>query len=186
MFLTDYHDVEMTMLSQESVVSSIFFEYTPHTKTEHITFRDKIMQAIEKASCLKWLNDRESLELDFTTSLHNLFSISDLSFDFGTYLDRVLAKSSNAQIKDVDVIIEKIDALMLGKPDLLQLTNGHDLVETLAKYFREINKKNIPTERTIASALRMMYDFEYFANTQLYGDLQKWAMHHSTVLFDDI
>lgn len=186
MFLTDYHDVEMTMLSQQKILNAMLFEYTELPKTEHIAFRDKIMQAIEKTSYLKWLNDREHLELEFATSLQELFCTADLSFDFATYLDRVLAKSSNTQLKDVDVIIKKINKLMLQQPDLLQLTNGHDLVRTLAKYFREINKKRTPTEDTLASGMRLSYDFNCFEDSQLYDDLQKWAKSHSTILFDTI
>ena len=42
MFLTDFHDIEVTMLSQEVVLSSLVFEFTDFPKSQHLQFRNNI------------------------------------------------------------------------------------------------------------------------------------------------
>ena len=65
MFLTDYHDVEMTMVSQNNVLSAVLYEYTDLPKGEHLQLRDEILKCIEMVGYLKWLNDKEDLGLMF-------------------------------------------------------------------------------------------------------------------------
>lgn len=183
-FLTDFHDIEITMLAQDSVLNSLLFEFTNDPKERHLQFRDNMLKAIEMVGYLKWLNDKENLVLKFSSSgFQDLVLFANFEINFNQYLQRVLVKSTNAKIKDKKVINKKISELIKLKPDLMQLTNGHDLLTIFAKYFREKTTRKGFSDEKIVSALRMTFSFEYFKKTNLYDNLNAWSIHHKTELF---
>lgn len=98
MFLTDYHDIELTMLSQNDVLSALIFEYTKIPQSEHLEFRNNILKSIEMISYLKWLNDKDNLKLDFSSGFQDLLSFTNFEIDFTQYLSRVFSKSQNNNI----------------------------------------------------------------------------------------
>ena len=182
-FLTDYHDIEMMTLIEDDILHKVLHEYTNIPKNEHITFRDKVLNSIKKISYLKWLNDRESLELNFKkTNILPLISFNNFSLDFDTYLSRLLTKSENARIKDSTIISQKTDELSQKNVDLFQLTNGHDALNLFAKYIREKSKRKL-AEDSIPSALRMLYTNVHFRQTNLHKALSEWANENNTQLF---
>lgn len=182
-FLTDFHDIEMTMLAQDEVLHAILFEYTDIHKNNHYTFCDNILETIQQISYLKWLNDRENLELTFKKiGFQDLISISNFRFNFNEYLSRVLAKSDNATIKDKALILEKINELNQLNPDLFQLTNGHDALQVFAKYFREKGNKGL-SDSDVASAFRIVFTNAHFRETNLHKSLETWANENNTQLF---
>lgn len=138
MFLTDFHDIEITMLSQNIVLNSFVFEFIDFAREDHIKFRNDMMKSIEFIGYLKWLNEIENLELKFSSiGFQYLISFVDININFTKYLERVISKSNNAKINDETIIKEKINVLMASNPELMQLTNGHDLLNTFAIYFKE-------------------------------------------------
>ena len=135
-------------------------------------------------SYLKWLNDREDLEYKFSSvGFQDLISFDIYNIDFEQYFSRVISKSNNAKIVDKSVVNEKIIALFGKKPDLMQLTNGHDLLNTLAKYFREKTNHKGLSDENIASSFRMTFTFECFQLTELYQKLIRWSSENNTELF---
>ena len=186
MFLTDSHDIEMTMLSQNTILDAFVFEFTEILKSEDaIAFLTKIMKSFEMVSYLKWLNDKESLCLNFaSTSFLNLISFESFDTNFSQYLMRVFSKSPNAIIKDEQLIREKITSLMELEPNLLQLTNGHDLLKVLAKYFKEKTKHTwLDNDKIIASTLRIAFTSTHFQATNLYQELENWSLENGVVIF---
>lgn len=181
MFLTDYHDIEMTMLAEDTVLNALIFEFTDIPKTDHITFRNKIIKTIEKISYLKWLNDRENLELKFKkVGFQHL--ISNFNIDFSQYLSRVLSNSDNATLRDEVIILQKISDLATLNLDLLQLTNGHDTLQAFSQVFREQGNKGV-SDKDIARSFRMTYTIAHFQKTNLYEALNNWANQNNTALF---
>jgi hypothetical protein len=139
MFLTDFHDIEITMLNHESVLNALIFEFSDLAKGQHIQLKEKIIESISLLSCFKWLNWRERLELDLTSGFQDLISFVNLTIDLDQYISRAISKSSQPRLTDKEQIIEKVNELKNSNPNMLQVTNGHDLLNALAKYFREIN-----------------------------------------------
>lgn len=181
MLLTDYHDIEMMMLAEDTVLSALIFECTDIPKTDHINFRNKVIKTIEKISYLKWLNDRENIRLKFkNVGFQNL--ISNFNIDFSQYLSRVLSNSNNATLKDEAAILQKMSDLVTLNPDLLQLTNGHDTLQTFSQIFREKGNKGI-SDKDIARSFRMTYTIAHFRKTNLYEALNDWANQNNTELF---
>ena len=142
MFLTDLHDIEITILNFEQILNAIVFEYSNIKKDNHLIIKNEFIETIKHISFLKLLNDKDNLELNFSSGFQDLISFSNKKIDFEQYLNRVIAKSPNAVIKDKDKLKEMIILIENSEPDLLQITNGHDLLNSFAKYFREEEKRN--------------------------------------------
>ncbi len=183
MFLTDFHDIEITMLNYEPVLNSLVFEYTNLSKDKHKKFRDDLIQSITLVGYTKLLNALENLELTFTAGFQDLISFANLTIDFDQYIGRILAKSPNARITSKATLIEKVIALRQNNPDLLQLTNGHDLLNTFAKYFRDIEGRNGTSGDTLATSIRMIFNSEAFTFTNLFSSLLEWQETKETQLF---
>jgi hypothetical protein len=183
MFLTDLHDIEMTMLNFEPILNAIVFEYSNLDKSQHLAFKNKLLEVIKHISYLKLLNDKENLELTFSSGFQDLISFANQKIDLDQYLDRVVAKSPNALIKDKEILKAKIDTIEQQDPDLLQITNGHDLINSFAKYFREEEKRNGLSGDNLEATLRMLFNIEFFSQTNLYQQLDNWKNQNNVQIF---
>jgi hypothetical protein len=183
MFLTDFHDIEISMLSHEPILNSLVFEYAKLPKDKHIELREKVIESIISIGYLKWLNFKENLEFDFTAGFHDLISFVNQDIDFEQYVDRVLSKSKNARPISKEVIFEKVDKLRALNPDKMQLTNGHDLLNAFAKYFREECQQKGLSGENLACSVRMLFNYNFFAETNLYSELAEWQLEFETELF---
>ena len=183
MFLTDFHDMEVSMLSHEPILNSLVFEYSDLPKNKHIELREKVLESIILVSYLKWLNFKENLEFEFTAGFHDLVSFVNLNIDFDQYLDRVISKSKNARLTSKELILKKIDELKALNPDKMQLTNGHDLLNMFAKYFREECQQNGLSGDNLACSVRMLFNLNFFVETNLYSELTRWQIEFETELF---
>lgn len=183
MFLTDLHDIEMTMLNFEPILNAIVFEYSNLDKSQHLAFKNKLLEVIKHISYLKLINDRENLELTFSSGFQDLISFANQKIDLDQYLDRVIAKSPNALIKDKEILKVKIEAIEQQDPDLLQITNGHDLLNSFAKYFREEEKRSGLSGENLEATLRMLFNIDFFSQTNLYQQLDNWKNQNNIQIF---
>lgn len=183
MFLTDLHDIEMTMLGFEPILNAIVFEYSNIDKRQHSIFRSNVISTIKHISYLKLLNDRENLELSFRIGFQDLILFTNQKIDFEQYLDRVIISSPNAVVKDKFLLKEKVSLIEQSDPDLLQITNGHDLLNSFAKYFTEKENRNDVSSKALEASLRMLFNFDYFRQTQLYQELSNWQIKNNVEIF---
>jgi len=183
-FLTDYHDVEMMILAEKDVLFSVLSNYADiSSRSDCIVLRDKLLNIIEKISYLKWLNDREVLKFKFEgIGFQHLISLTDFQLNFNQYFSNLLSKSTNAVIKDLTVILQKINELIPKNPDLLQLTNGHDAAHVFSKYLTSKQTKGISNEG-LEKILKSAFSYTYFQRTNLYQALSEWADENNTQLF---
>lgn len=173
-FLTDQHDIEMTMLFQEEILNALIFECTNLTQDKHQIFRNKMMDLIKSIGLLKWLNDRENLKLKFKPAFHDLIKFDDNTIDMAQFINRVLSKSPNAVVNDKEELKQKIELLEQRNPDLYQLTNGHDLLKVFAKFFREKQNQRSITDEDLASSIRMLFSTTHFSNTHIFYEISNW------------
>ncbi len=183
MFLTDLHDIEITMLNFEPILNAIVFEYSSIDKDQHVNFRNNLLDTIKHISYLKLLNDKENLELTFSSGFQDLISFANQKIDLEQYLARVIAKSPNAAIKDKDVLKERVISIEQSDPDLLQITNGHDILNSFAKYFREEEKRNGISGETLEASLRMLFNCDFFRQTELFQQLSNWQNQNNVEIF---
>ena len=182
MFLTDYHDIEMTIISEDEVFSAVVHEYLGEKKENHATIKDNIIKTIEQLSYLKWLNDIEKLEFSFEAGFQDLISFAELKIEFSEYFKRVVtgdvckiagevAKKHNA----FDIVLNKIDTLKVLNPHPLHLCNGHDFMKCFSKYINDSSNKRGLNDDTILSIFRALYRNELFVKTNLYKSIKQWA-----------
>ena len=183
MFLTDFHDMEMLLISEDEVFSSIIFEYTSLTKDRHSEVRTSIMISIELIGYLRWLNEIEKLEYDFNCGFQDLISFSNLEIDFSQYFARILSKSPNAKLTDITIVVKKIKLLKETNPNYFQLTNGHDFIKALSRYVKDSGSGRGISEENVNSSLRMAFTFEHYKLTHLFSDTKSWSEMKSCNLY---
>ena len=185
MFLTDFHDMEMTMVVADEVFGHVVAEHADVSHevstavAKQTALRLKIMRAIEDVSYLKWLNAQDDLNLCFaTTGFVDLGIFSDTGLPFETYFNRVVGKSPKAKIKDFSVIQGKIAEFRLRDPHPFFLCNGHDFMTALAGYMRQNWKKQGIKDDKMAGYFRLAFTKNHWQQTQLYADTLLWAAQH--------
>jgi hypothetical protein len=176
MFLTDQHDIEMCMISEDNIFETIVIEFTDIPILENILVRNKILKLIEQISLLKWLNEIENLEIKFEgTGFQDLITFQNNTIDFNEYFSRLISKSPNAKIIDIKVIKTKIEDLKAKNPNPFQLCNGHDFIKALSQFLREKGKTKNLNDDLISSIFRINYSNDLFSKTDLYSKTKEWA-----------
>lgn len=183
LFLTDYHDMEMYLISEDEVFSALIFEYTSHTRDKHQEVRNNIMKSIEQIGLLKWLSDKENLEYKFEAGFQDLISFTNLEIDLTQYFSRVLSKSPDAKLLDISIVLEKLNAIKRTNPDSFQLCNGHDFMKALAQYVREKGEGRSLSDEIISSSFRMTFTAAHFQKTTLFNETKSWADSNSCILY---
>ncbi len=183
MFLTDQHDIETTMLNFKPVLNALVFEYSSKKEDEHEQLKSQLIDIILSLSSLKLINERDSIGLNFSPGFQDLVSFANSSFDLEQYITRVLGKSESATITDIPSIIRMVNDVRETNPEKLQITNGHDLLNIFAKYFREIEGRNGIKGEQLETSLRMVFTKEMFEETKLYENLNEWQQNNTTELF---
>lgn len=183
MFLTDQHDIETTMLNFKPVLNALVFEFSTKKEDEHEALKDNLIQIISSLSYLKLLNEKESLRLSFSSGFQDLISFANQNIDLDQYISRCISKSPDALITDSALILEKLALLRESNYDKMHLTNGHDLLNVFAKYFREIEGRNGTNGEQLETALRMIFTKKMFEETNLYSELNVWSVANETQLF---
>jgi len=183
-FLTDYHDVEMMILAETDVLFSVLSNYADiSSRNACFILRDKLLKIIEKISYLKWLNDRENFKFTFDgIGFQHLISLTGSQLDFNQYFSNLLSNSPDAAIKDLTIILQKINALIPNSPDLLQLTNGHDAAHVFSKYLTSKQPTAVSTDN-VEKILKLAFSHAHFQRTNLYQSLVAWANKNDTQLF---
>lgn len=171
-FLTDCHDMEMTIIKDDPTFESLMHEAMVHNYAE---FRGRVISTIENLSLLKWLNMRESLELNFRPSFSPLISCAHWNMSIEDYIDWVLAKSPQARNTSRASLLSKMDTLRLNNPDCWQLTNGHDFFRCASKYLKDVYGMNHMNEDSLHAFARVAYSLDRFKTTTLYTNISHWC-----------
>jgi hypothetical protein len=182
-FLTDFHDMEMILASEDDVFGALVFEFTDFTKDKHSEIRNNIMISIEQISYLKWLNEKEHLGFQVDASFQDLISFGKLEVDFDQYFKRVLSKSPNATITNKEIVLQKMKTLKEQNPDSFQLCNGHDFIKALSQFVREKGDGRMIKDENISSSFRMTYTLPMFKKTKLFTDTKSWAGLNNCLLY---
>ena len=185
-FLTDFHDIEMTIISEDECFSSVVSEFTDLKIESHPSLRDDMIQTIEQVSLLKWLNEIENLEIVFKeVSFQDLVSFEGLIINFNEYFNRLLSKSPNAKTLNKESIISKVKVLKSRNPHKFHLCNGHDFIKIFSKYLRDYGKVKGLGDEMVSSILRIKYKKEDFLKTSLYVKIKQWSEYKNCDILVD-
>lgn len=182
LFLTDFHDAEMLMLSCDTAFESVVSEYLPLRRADFAALRDCLLESIAFLGAIRWINNNDSLELNFKgIGLANFYSAADFVLDKIKCVEEIESRSPN---KTRSLQLIEVDSKLFDFLDRYNLCNGHDFEKAFAlhvnaKYPRV---KGIKDE-DIGKALRMAYRKEDFATTKLYESLKNWEFETGYALF---
>jgi len=163
-FLTDFHDAEMMLVSCNPVLNAIFREYLPQENNTDL-LRTKILQSIAFIGSLRWINELECLELNFKNlGLAEYYDVRNFCLRKEMYLETIIKRSPR---KKREVTCEEVLGKVANITDFLNLCNGHDFLNVFSIYVNANSKKGTKSEE-ISRAFRVSYRLEDFKQTRLF------------------
>jgi len=185
LYLTDASDTETTILTS-LVLNSILSEYGQDEKIEGKNVLQILLDSAKILGSLRLINEREGLNLKFNELNFSKFvNKPNLKIDIDEMIKTVFNNSKRQDLK-IEDFKEKINQVLSQNHDLLQLCNGHDLVEllsiSLTKLLGNKGQQDVKIE-TLESSLRISYRFEDFKLTKLYASIIEWEKENNKQVF---
>lgn len=183
LFLTDFHDIEMTILSvSEEFESSLKAECCLQTTTPLV---EKVAKDLKSLSYLRLYNEvtvadkeLEGVKLDginFNGITYSAFYDGENAITWEQCLEHVKSTCNNSRLEHYPTTeMIKLFADSYIDPDLKQLTRGHDLVFALQVRLQKLNRKNSLGYKELCLILRTTCSRERFERTDLYHQLNEW------------
>lgn len=180
-FYSDCHDMEITILAKTDIMKTLLWSL-------HINFKGiksnslfkKIEEELFVLSMSKWFNIRG----------HYNFKISNLGLQPKSTINRKLAIADllpgikpGKTCKYTAFPVAKFESFINNspKPDLDQITNGHDFLARLAVELK-YNYSHQSCEDTLRAKINELFTSNMAHNTDLYTDIKKWADRRSLKL----
>lgn len=178
LFLTDYHDAEMLMLSGYGTVILAMLYNLDITKFPSF---ESLMKDIESISYLKLYNSIYDLRINFGKTDIAPFYTGKAPLDYFAYTTKLFSKSANIgkQVSD-STIINFACSRNYNVDGLLQLINGHDLFDVVYQVIRLSYRQNLK-KKAVANQMRKIYTWYRFKETSLYDSLNKWFLSHGYI-----
>lgn len=185
-FLTDFHDAEMMIVSCDKAYHEVAAEYLREEK-EPYALREKILKSIAFIGGIRWINVSESSDVSESLGLNfeglglgNFYKGETLTLDEDNCLSEIIKRSPKRKkeisISDVRLKIQNVS-------DFLNLCNGHDFQKAFAFCVSSFHSKKRVNDAEIGKAFRIAYRFEDFQKTDLYKQLKEWSKEQSRSLF---
>lgn len=171
-FLTDNHDLE-TMLLTEEAEEKICHKFISEWKKGIFL---EVMKDILNVSYIKWFCSMRSVSIDLKT-LKKLGKIyfGDKPIRLQDCINALTGVKGNSQLQQKDVD-EFINQNSVSDSDIKQITNGHDFCKALSLKINNFNGKGTKgiSEKDIDLCLTMAYTLDHFKDTDLYKKILKW------------
>lgn len=184
LFLTDTHDVETLMLT-DNVIRSICNE-TRCTTTEDI--KTLAINNIIIFSFIRYYNDevivrgKKGEGLNFKNLKLPDYDLKKPEKDKTFWLNKVKSHAGNKLKKsfpseyDFDNFVTKHT---ISPTDYMKFVNGHDLVSSLCRVIHAIEPKTSSYgEDKIAMIMRTAYTIDEFSKTNIYKGIDSWARNN--------
>jgi hypothetical protein len=172
-FLTDYHDIEMTMLSFTDVSYNAWSDFFLQDDVEEIM--SDVLQNAAYMAYIRWYNQKNQCKLSFKNlDFTDIFKVQSgkIVQDCKKIPDVLNQRSTH---KTESLTSEEIDMFIQGNQtdDLFNLCNGHDVTALIALILEDKIRRNISQE-DCSNVLRECFQLNHFKQTRLYGDLLSW------------
>ncbi len=203
LFVTDEHDIEVMMIKTKALETIINIYCSKKSinvfeKNIGTSIREKVYSLGKEVGYLKLANKIYDLGLVFKPQKpdgkqikYSKFTCSQTLNFLGKdkLVDTVINYSNNKSenIKDKDIILEKVQEIEKNDYDLLQLINGHDLsnfIYLLMKKVLKSKNKMLVDFNSVEDSLILAYELDYFRKTQLYEDIKNWEEKKNTQIFN--
>jgi hypothetical protein len=179
--VTDFHDLDLTIFAS-SALDRYIAEHADMDllkngfESDLRTVRDRVVNASLPLGYCRFMSERRNLDLYFKDLKHDQFvSSNDLSVDSASLVAELISRSSTScTLNELQTYIGSEAA---RQHDPYQLANGHDVAAILGIALRKL----LATRRTVQTwaseveaGLRLAFDWEAIAGTNLYGCLRAW------------
>lgn len=177
LFLTDYHDAEMLELSSNDVLTYIWNKYAPSCLMPNNILLS-ICSELLPLSMLKWYNIDHGLHIKFD-NVKIGSSFYNGVFDYDEYENKLFSRPENNDKKPCEADLQIWSDS--NSPNLMQVTNGHDAVDTLYEKIRNVNKQNLP-KKEFSRNIRNSYPKDEFIKTNLAKSISSWATNNHAIM----
>ncbi|GAA06607.1 hypothetical protein CTM83_00265 [Photobacterium leiognathi subsp. mandapamensis] len=200
-FITDSHDSE-GMIIQSQAFDDFLLEVSNEDNIINFNkkygcVREHLYKLSYPLSCLRFANKKYDLGLAFKpvrpegNQLKFKKFICDKTLTYLGHeklINTVIEYSKNrgSDIKDRDFILTKLASVIELGLDENEMTNGHDLAEILfilCKKGLKSSNEGLKGGSSVESMLRLSYNKEYFALTELYKRLNQWQENNEVNIF---
>jgi len=169
LFFTDFHDIEMTMLSFDEALNYALAEYDLQENTQAIL--QKALKEAKVIGYIRWFNEIDKILLDFDGLRLGSFVVphdinAQLNIDDFLIALNKRSKNKTKTLTSADITRFAQDNYT---DDMFNLCNGHDVTAMIALM---IGKKT--THDHFCSILRASFNIQYFCKTMLYADILNW------------
>jgi hypothetical protein len=174
LFYTDCHDIEMTMIQNDTVFENILYEYSLQANV--LAIKKNILNEASFVGYVRYYNDINNSSFNFEGLKYG--DIITQNQEGNLCLDKSLClqklnKCSQYRTITVDEKIIKSFINSNITVDLYQLVNGHDFIKLLACRINFIIKRGI-SYNDVSKSLRNSYRMDDFKQTKLYSHLVSW------------
>ena len=174
LFYTDYHDIEMTMLSFEDVRNNLLTEYQLQDKQQ--TIWQNVLEEALYVGYIRWYNDINDNKINFSGIGYG--KIADLVDEKLKLQKPLLLVTLNQRSPNKERILtdETVNTFIETNPtdDSMNLCSGHD-----AAAFLSLIIGSRTTPKGVETALRLSFNIQHFSKTKLYKQLQEWQNQNS-------
>lgn len=192
-FVTDDHDIEMTIIKTEALESVVEALLGKESITEFCNkygpLRQVLFDSCIDLAYLKLANATDNLGLVFKPKGQDGNPIKYKNFICNktlSYLGRELlvdtvinySRNRSATISDKAEILISIEKVSKNKYDVYHLINGHDVCNAIFIMLKYVLKSRNPIlfdYNAVEEMLAMAFDFSFFSKTKLYQALISWA-----------
>lgn len=181
-FMTDCRDAESMILASDAL-DDVLAEYGDSNdlalfESKFGRVYDRVVDGAYPVGLLMYVSDRNGLGLSFKSlDFRSFINRSDLSCDITAMIRESIA-NTNSDRNSVKHTLRLLSAEMEEGYDKNEVCRGHDLVNVLLiglrNNFGAENARHL-REGELGGALRLAYDDEVFAKTQLYKDTKEWC-----------
>jgi hypothetical protein len=176
-FLTDYHDIEMTMFSFRDIRDRLFIEYRIAADTDKRQIWKASLSTSVFVGYVRWYNEKNNDSLNFNGfPFGRLFQNDNgnLCFDKTRFIEELNVRSPD---KKSDLTLSDVNAFIAANKtcNFYNLSNGHDFSQLLSLAITSFSKKEkgVGVDEFTRN-LRFSFNENHFHKTKLYKELNTW------------
>lgn len=189
--LTDYHDIEMMMISSNPNMRRIYSELSENILIENFeksskkVFLDAVLNASYEIGLYKIIMQRPKYNIDSDVP----YELVNESFEVN--MDELIKRTIKRHHSLYDVKKE-IDAERKKNHDKYQVCCGHVVAEILCHSFIAQEEGGLGygkndsrlNKNRVEELLRAIYDLNHFQSTKLYAEILEWEKKNKICILD--
>ena len=184
-FLTDKHDMEMTMIDCD-IIESILSEYISKADNfESLCDGQKIISDLSanltEYSYIKWMNEIENCSINFDVVTMKGLGAAEGKVTIASALEQLYGNDVNSR-DEVKKVEENDVTIFIGLhpcANLDLLICGHDFCAALLEWMRKNGSKANLNRSGLESLIRLQYSREKFYTTTLYQNIHDWELRYN-------